>query len=539
MVEKTQPRMIEHGAWTINTLAALAALVLPDTQFSYIVQGRTAIGDWGKPRIARWLSGDQSANVTNDPGRGIYVAPSSDLTGASGAFKFDHDGYTLPEYFGAVAETVSTVATDNVTALNNMVTAIGAGIAPRKVIFNGECYGLASQWLINGVPIQMEGKGDIGGAVDSLVLTQGTCLRRIGATTTGATVKFYNINFGGFSVKGFWFDANLTATKAFHMDACCGGSFENVLATGGTSMTGHLESTTATNSYHTFINTRWHKEADGGEALRLSGASGQANACHITFVNTTVIHASSGTGTSKGIVLGGCDNIRFFQTFAYCSIENGRSIYVDFSEYGPDFPVNITFFGLEAVGGIELGTGGATTTSPLQIFNWNLDNTFAARRTVLNNSSSTFSLIDDRMSIQGRVCFSANTSGSGQSVSAAAFTKLNYGVEDFDYVSVYSNATSRFTPPVGRYRISARAESGGTMTAGNTFLIMLYKNGSRLWDGTPGVCLIANYGVSEGTWVVDANGTDYFEIYIIHNASSGSITINNTTTGAFFMAEQV
>lgn len=49
-----------------------------------------------------WKAGDQSANVAADPQEGMWVAPSSDLSGTSGAWERKYDRL-LPSYFGAYA----------------------------------------------------------------------------------------------------------------------------------------------------------------------------------------------------------------------------------------------------------------------------------------------------------------------------------------------------------------------------------------------------------------------------------------------------
>lgn len=51
-----------------------------------IIAGRSTAGDGGGGMF-RFVSGDQSASVTNDPGEGVWLAPDSDDTGASGAWK--------------------------------------------------------------------------------------------------------------------------------------------------------------------------------------------------------------------------------------------------------------------------------------------------------------------------------------------------------------------------------------------------------------------------------------------------------------------
>jgi hypothetical protein len=73
----------------VGKLATLAAMQAYDTavsgQVMYLI-GRLSAGDGGAG-FFRWVTGDQSTNVTNDPAGGVWVAPDSDATGASGAWR--------------------------------------------------------------------------------------------------------------------------------------------------------------------------------------------------------------------------------------------------------------------------------------------------------------------------------------------------------------------------------------------------------------------------------------------------------------------
>jgi len=60
-----------------------------------------------------WRTGDQSSEITADTGEGVWVPPTSDATGASGAWQRIYSGAVVPEWFGAVANN----STDDSTAL--------------------------------------------------------------------------------------------------------------------------------------------------------------------------------------------------------------------------------------------------------------------------------------------------------------------------------------------------------------------------------------------------------------------------------------
>ena len=75
-----------------------------DGDCRYIVY-RTAQGDGGHG-IFVWSTADLSAKVAADPQSGIYVALTSDPTGASGAWVRQLNGYVTPKMFGAVGDGV-------------------------------------------------------------------------------------------------------------------------------------------------------------------------------------------------------------------------------------------------------------------------------------------------------------------------------------------------------------------------------------------------------------------------------------------------
>lgn len=86
---------------TITALANLAAPVSPVLAVvSDAVRGGTFL----------WVSSNQSTNVTNDPGKGIYVAPASAPTGASGAWVRQYDGVQVDAgWWGYTPDATTTV----------------------------------------------------------------------------------------------------------------------------------------------------------------------------------------------------------------------------------------------------------------------------------------------------------------------------------------------------------------------------------------------------------------------------------------------
>jgi len=117
-----------------DTLTELAALTGDDSEDTVVMLGRTAAGDGGGGTF-RWVTGDQSTNVTNDPGQGIWVAPTSASTGASGAWRRLFDGVVDAAFYG-FAESAS--AADNTTAINYALNYLRSVFAGGNITSAGE-----------------------------------------------------------------------------------------------------------------------------------------------------------------------------------------------------------------------------------------------------------------------------------------------------------------------------------------------------------------------------------------------------------------
>lgn len=75
------------SANTLDDCATYAALKAQTALGGLVQVGGRATEDDGGGGLFRWLSGDQSANVTGDPQGGVYVPPDSDTDGSSGCWE--------------------------------------------------------------------------------------------------------------------------------------------------------------------------------------------------------------------------------------------------------------------------------------------------------------------------------------------------------------------------------------------------------------------------------------------------------------------
>lgn len=84
----------------------------------------TIVDSTDKAGIFTWRSGDQSVHITADPQEGVWVAPNSDTTGASGAWMRLYNGIGLDSGVNAAwfGLSESATAVDNSTALNAAIS---------------------------------------------------------------------------------------------------------------------------------------------------------------------------------------------------------------------------------------------------------------------------------------------------------------------------------------------------------------------------------------------------------------------------------
>lgn len=109
------------GTLTLQNYAAFQALTGHSSNVTYKILGRTTAGDGGGGTF-RWNSSNLSSSVTNDPGKGMYLPPNSNLTGSSGAGeRVLYDNVINVQWFGIFPS-----AADNSTSNGHLQTWINA-----------------------------------------------------------------------------------------------------------------------------------------------------------------------------------------------------------------------------------------------------------------------------------------------------------------------------------------------------------------------------------------------------------------------------
>ena len=145
--------------------------------------------------------------------------------------------------------------------------------------------------------------------------------------------------------------------------------------------------------------------------------------------------------------------------------------------------------------------------------------------TAFNNVTST------------RATFAANKNGTDQTgVTNGTYTKITFGTEDWDTGSYFASST--WTPPSGKYRISASLYfTSANAVDGEVIGTVLYKNGaeykatyiSRSGTNAEGVVL---------SCLVSSNGTDTWEVYG-YGGSTAAKTVGGNASYTHFSGEKI
>lgn len=210
-------------------------------------------------------------------------------------------------------------------------------------------------------------------------------------------------------------------------------------------------------------------------------------------------------------------------------ISSGISFIVDGSVSGDNIPGRIVFFTGTSVGfPVErmrinnsgaLGFGGANFGSSGDVL-------------VSGGSSAT-------PSWKSKVTVSAYVNTAQTGIVDNTFTLVEFNAEQWDVGGYFDSTTNfRWTPPAGRYRISiqVRMSTAGVIEWSQ---VRLLKNGSTFITFASILPATNTTGYAYGSIVVEANGTDYFEVHARSNTTGATWGISAGSDVTWFQAEQV
>ena len=137
-----------------------------------------------------------------------------------------------------------------------------------------------------------------------------------------------------------------------------------------------------------------------------------------------------------------------------------------------------------------------------------------------------------------QVAFSAYCAfGTNKTIPDNTATIVDFPTERFDVGGYYNNSTMRFTPPPGRYVVTASADFS-VISASAACYIRIFKNGTTIASSVPKQVTVANLHQTAVTQVVDIAAGDYLEIFAIQT-SGVDATLAGSSTLTYFSASKV
>lgn len=123
--------------------------------------------------------------------------------------------------------------------------------------------------------------------------------------------------------------------------------------------------------------------------------------------------------------------------------------------------------------------------------------------------------------------------GTNQSIAYNVVTALNIDTEESDTGGYFDTATYRWTPPAGRILVGGTVRITG-MSLNKNMRAILFKNGAAIKHGP----IVPESGIAAASSsvaaILDANGTDYFQLAAHHNESAGSRNAASGSLATFF-----
>lgn len=137
------------------------------------------------------------------------------------------------------------------------------------------------------------------------------------------------------------------------------------------------------------------------------------------------------------------------------------------------------------------------------------------------------------------VAFSAHRAGVGFNVANNSVTVVDFTTEEYDTNSSFDTATDRFTPPLGKYHLTGCVRTTAGVDNGS-IVVMVYKNGVQYKSGNFELVGGTNAGGSVVSCIVDANGTDYFDLRVIQvNSTLSTLTFDGSSTDCYFQGHRI
>lgn len=231
----------------------------------------------------------------------------------------------------------------------------------------------------------------------------------------------------------------------------------------------------------------------------------------VTNGNTDMVAIPNGTSNQSSFnVFNGTDPAN--AAFGHIAISNAQ-FSMQSSKNGSGTLLPMTFT-MGAVEGARFDTSGnflvGTTTSP---------------------TNGSILRVGGLMQVDNSAAFMAHRNSVDQSgIASGTPTQIQLTTTEFNVGGYFSTSTYRFIPPAGTYGLLASVGVSGT-TDGSRYASVLYKNGSAYKE--IGLVSGGTAATSAGAFaVVQANGTDYFELFFVQG-TGGPISASGSPVDTY------
>lgn len=307
------------------------------------------------------------------------------------------------------------------------------------------------------------------------------------------------------------------------IDVSNGDTYRQGVLQTGASLAGN-NTWTGTNTYQNTVTLQTNLTFSGN-GRRITGDFSNATLTNRVCIqtstvngNTDVIAFPNGASTQASFnVFNGTDLAN--AGFGHIAISNGEFSLQSYKT-GAGVIVPMTFY----VGNTEAVR--ISTTNNQLLVNTTSESSVAGAKARINGI----------LVVDNSVGFMAHRNGTNLAIADITFTQVAMTTEEFDQNNSFSLVNSRFTPPAGKYYLSGMCGFSGGVDQ-MRIAALLYKNGAAFKDASNTVSG-ANAASVLASALVDANGTDFFELYVWQQ-SAGTRTLSGASFDTWFCGYRV
>jgi hypothetical protein len=264
-----------------------------------------------------------------------------------------------------------------------------------------------------------------------------------------------------------------------------------------------------------------------GSSRRISGDFSNASVPLRTMFQTSTANSATEVGVMPNGT-GGVSALYLLSQSDAADCQVGR-----ISVSGAQFEITSGVVGAAGYVPIIFGVGGLELMRMLS----------SPRQVVINSNVAGIAAASFRVNgiiqCDNTVSFSVHRAGVNFSVANNTPTVIDFTTEVFDTNASYDIATNRFTPPAGKYALmGAVCNAAATGVDQGAIVVLVYKNGVQEKSGNFATMSGTGPTGSHVSCIVDANGTDYFEL-LISQVTGGNLICTGAATDTYFQGYRI